>query len=176
MHRADIFPKMRALVIGILELADGGRCRRHNAGRERGREDIGSRHQPHDFKLGMVGNNKAAHRANAFGESADHEIDLILNPLIFIHAAPVRPEKAHRMRLIDQHHRPVFLRDLHHFGKWSDIAKHRINAFQHHQLTSPFGDAAQPPIEILNAIVAEADDLCIAQKAAVVNRGMAVCI
>src|SRR3546814_3133387 len=76
----------------------------------------------------MVRHAEAPDGADRFGEGADDEIDLAFQPLVFIHAAAVGAEKAHRMGLVDQHHAAVLLRDSDHFPERRDIAEHRIDA------------------------------------------------
>ena len=78
------------------------------------------------------------------------------------------------MGFVDQHHGAIFLGDADHFPEWSDVAEHRIDALEHDQLAGPFGNALQALFERFDVIVAERDDLGVAERAAVVDRGMAV--
>ena len=165
---------MRALVRSMHQLANGraGCC--HHAGRQAGSEHIGAADQPHDFEFGMVGDAEAADRAHAFGKGADNEIDIVDHARLFHHAATVLADEAHGMRFVDQHHGAVFLGDGDHFLQRSDIAQHRIDAFQHHQLAGAFGNALQALFHRFDIIVLERHDFGIAQSAAVPDAGMAV--
>ena len=78
------------------------------------------------------------------------------------------------MRFVDQHHRAIFLGDADHLLQRRDIAEHRIDAFEDDQLAGTFGDALQPFLERLDIVVAEGHDLGIAERAAIVDRGVAV--
>ena len=61
-----------------------------------------------------------------------------------------------------------------HFLQRRDVAEHRIDAFEDDQLAGAFGDALQPLFERFDVVVAERHDLRIAERAAVVDRGVAV--
>src|SRR3546814_13940544 len=122
----------------------------------------------------MVRHAEAPDGADRFGEGADDEIDLAFQPLVFIHAAAVGAEKAHRMGLVDQHHAAVLLRDSDHFPERRDIAEHRIDAFEHHQLAGVGGQPAEALVELGDVVVTEADDLGHALLAAILTRGVAV--
>ena len=79
-------------------------------GRQRGGEDVGAADQPQDLELGMVGDAEAADRADRLGEGADDEVDVVDHALGLGDAAAVLADEAHRMGLVDQHHRAVGLR------------------------------------------------------------------
>ena len=89
----------------------------------------------------MVRDAKAADRAYGFGEGADDEIDVIDDALCFGDAAPMLSDEAHGMRFVDQHHCPVCLGDGDHFPERRDVAQHRIDAFEHDELSGTFRNA-----------------------------------
>ena len=68
----------------------------------------------------------------------------------------------------------MLLGDGDHFLERRNVAEHRIDAFQHDQFARLLGQAAEPLVEILDAVVAEAHDLGIALLAAIIDRGVAV--
>ncbi len=109
-----------------------------------------------------------------FGEGADDEIDVVDNALVLGDAAAVLADEAHRMRLVDQHHRARLLADADHFLERGDVAQHRIDAFKDDKLARIGGEPLEPLFERLDIIVAKGDDLGIAHRAAVVDRGVAV--
>ena len=80
-RRLRILPQMRALVVAVHQLADRGRGGGDHDRRQRGGEHIGPADQPQDLELGMVGDAEAADRADALGEGADDEIDLVEHAL-----------------------------------------------------------------------------------------------
>ena len=58
--------------------------------------------------------------------------------------------------------------------KRRDVAEHRIDAFEDDQLAGAFGDPLEALFERFDVVVAEGDDLGVAERAAVVDRRMAV--
>ena len=138
-----IFPQMRALVGAVHQLADRGRGGRDHRRRQRGGEHVGAADQPQDLELGMVGDAEAADRADRLGEGADDEIDVVDHALGLGDAAAVLADEAHRMRLVDQHHRAIGLGDRDHLLQRRDVAEHRIDAFEDDQLAGAFGNALQ---------------------------------
>jgi hypothetical protein len=156
------------------QLADRGGGGRHHARRQAGGEDIGAADQPQHLELRVVRDAEAADRADALGEGADDEIDIVEHALLLGDAAAVFADEAHRVRFVDQHHRAVFLGDLDHLLQRGDIAHHRIDAFEHHQLARAFGDALQALFHRLDIVVLERHDFGIAHRAAVPDRGVAV--
>ena len=62
----------------------------------------------------------------------------------------------------------------HHLVERRDVAEHRIDAFEDDQLAGFGRQAPQALLERVDVIVAERDDLRIAQRAAVIDRRMAV--
>ena len=86
----------------------------------------------------------------------------------------MRPEKAHRVGFVDQHHRAVLLGDGDHFLERRDIAHHRIDAFEHDELARLRRQAAEPLVQIIDRIVAEAHHFGIAHRAPVIDRRVAV--
>ena len=174
MEPPRIFPQVRALVAAVHQLANAGRGGGDHAGRQRGGEDIGAADQPHDLELRVVGNAEAADRADAFRESADDEIDILDHALFLAHAAAVLADEAHRVGLVHQHHRAVFLRDRDHFLQRGDIAQHRVDAFEHDQLARAFGNAAQALFHRVEIVVLERHDFRLAHRAPVPDAGVAV--
>ncbi len=165
---------MRPLVASMHQLADAGGSGGDNARWQRRGEDVGAADQPHDLELGMVGNAEAAHRAHRFGEGADDEIDIVDHALLFADAAAVLADEAHRMRFIHQHHCAMLLGDGDHFLERRDIAQHRIDAFENHQLARFGRDSLEALFHRLDIVVLEGHDLGIAHRAAVPDAGMAV--
>ena len=107
-------------------------------------------------------------------ERADDEVDLVDHALRLGHAAAVLADEAHRVRLVDQHHRAVLLGDRDHLLERGDVAEHRIDALEHHQLARAFGNAPEPLVHRLDVVVLERHHLGIAQRAAVPDAGVAV--
>src|SRR5438270_3367318 len=165
---------MRALVRAIHRLADGGRGSGDDAGRKRGGEDVGPANEAQDLELWVVGDAEAADRADGLGESADDEVDVVDHALRLGHSAAVLADEAHRVRFVVQHHSAIGPGDGDHVLQRSDVAEHRIDAFEDHELARTFGDALKPPFERLDVIVAERYDLGIAERTAIVNRRVAV--
>src|SRR5690554_2254862 len=122
----------------------------------------------------MVGNTKAADSADGFADRADDEIDIVDHALIFGYAASVFADKAHAMGLINQNHGAVFLADPDHFLQWRDIAKHRVDAFEHDQLASFGRQTFQTFFQHFDIFMAECDNLGIAQSATIIDGRMAV--
>ena len=61
-----------------------------------------------------------------------------------------------------------------HLVERRDVAEHRIDAFEDDQLAGAFGDPLEALFERVEIVVAERDDLGVAERAAVVDRGVAV--
>ena len=139
-----------------------------------GGEDIGAADQPQDLELRVVRHAEAADGADALAERADDEIDVVDHALRLGNAAAILADEAHRMRLVDQHHRAIFLGDADHFLQRRDVAEHRIDALEHDELARFGRQALQPFFQRLDVIVAEGDDFGIAHRAAVIDRRMAV--
>ena len=69
---------------------------------------------------------------------------------------------------------PLALETRDHVLERRDVAKHRIDAFEDDQLAGTFRDPLQPLFERLDVVVAERHDLGIAERAAVIDRRVAV--
>ena len=143
-------------------------------GRKRGGEDVRAADEPQDLELRMVRDAEAADGADGLGEGADDEVDVVDHALLFSDTAAVLADEAHRMGLVDQHHRAIFLRDGDHLLERRDVAEHRIDAFEHDQLSGFGREPFQALFERFDVVVAERDDLGIAERAAVVDRRVAV--
>src|SRR6476660_5245248 len=78
------------------------------------------------------------------------------------------------MRFVDQHHRAIGLRNRNHFLQRRDVAEHRIDAFEHDQLAGSVRNPLEALFERFDVVVAEGDDLGVAERAAVVNRCVAI--
>src|SRR5689334_20888150 len=78
---------------------------------------------------------ETAERTEGFGEGAIDKRNLILNSKSFCRAAAVLPTGENRMRFIDENTRTMRRSDWEQFGQVSEIAVHRIDAFEHHELT-----------------------------------------
>ena len=78
------------------------------------------------------------------------------------------------MRLVDQHHRAVFLGDPDHLLERGDITQHRVDALEDHQLARAFRDALEAFFHRLDVIVLERHHLGIAELAAVPDAGVAI--
>ena len=174
MEALAVLPQMRALVMAVHQLADRRRGSSDHARRQRGGEDIGAADQPQYLELRMVGDAEAPHSANALGEGADHEIDIVQHALILGDATAIGTDEAHRMGLIDQHHRASGLGDGNHLLQRRDVAEHRIDAFKHDQFAGALGDAAEALLQRADVVVAEGDNFRVAHLAPVIDRGVAV--
>src|SRR3546814_9622440 len=83
-------------------------------------------------------------------------------------------DEAHRMCLVDQYQRAIFLRNADHFLQRRDVAEHRIDALEHDEFARFGGQALEALFERLDVIVAEGDDFGVAHRAAVIDRRVAV--
>ncbi len=153
---------MLALVGGVHQLADRGGGGRHHARRQRSGEHVGAADEAQHVELRVVRHAEAADRADRLGEGADHEVDVLLDTGFLEHAAAILAEEAHAVGLVAQDHRAVLLGDGDHLLERGDVAEHRIDALQHHQLAGLLRQAAEALVEILDRIVAEAHDFGIA--------------
>src|SRR5690349_9504056 len=108
----------------------------------------------------MVAGAEAANGADALGERADDEIDIVLEPRFIGKAAAVLAEDAEGMRLIDEQLETVFLLDLDEIGERCAVAQHRIDALEDDEPAAAlvFG-TRQPFVEIARIIVTEAHQL-----------------
>src|SRR3546814_6221570 len=125
---------MRALVAAVHQLADARRGGRDDAGGERGGEHVRPADEPQDLELRMVRHAEAPDGADALAEGADNEVDIVEYPLRLGDAAAMFADEAHRMRLVDQYHRAIFLRNADPFLQRRDVAEHRIDALEHAEL------------------------------------------
>jgi hypothetical protein len=174
MESLAVLPQVRALVAACISLRIEVAAVATTLGGKRRGEDIGAADEAQHLEIGMVRHAEAADRADRLGEGADDEVDIALAAHFLIHAAAVGAEEAHAMRFVAQDHRAMLLGDRDHFRQRRDVAEHRIDAFEHDQLAGLLGQAAEALVEILDAVVAEADDLGIAEPAAVIDRRVAV--
>ena len=123
----------------------------------------------------MAAEAEAADAAQALGEGADDEVDLVEQAELFAQAQPARPEHAERMRLVDQQPGAVALLDLDDLAQRGVVAAGAVQALDHHQGAAGVGaEAGQAPVEVFGIVVAKADRGRVAQPAAVVDAGVAV--
>jgi hypothetical protein len=107
--RFEFSHKCARLFEPSMQLADRGARGRHHARRQARGEHVRPADQPHDLELRVVRDAEPADRADRLRERADDEVDLVDHPLQLGHAAAVLADEAHRVRLVDQHHRAVRL-------------------------------------------------------------------
>ena len=81
----------------------------------------------------MVAGAEAADGADALGEGADDEIDLLLDAGLIGKAAAMGAEHAEGMRLVDEQLEAVLLLDLDELRQRRPVAQHRIDALDNHQ-------------------------------------------
>src|SRR3546814_20166608 len=89
----------------------------------------------------MVRHAEAPDGADALAEGADDEVDIVEYPLRLGDAAAMFADEAHRMRLVDQYHRAIFLRNADHFLQRRAVAAHRIDALEHAEFARFGGQA-----------------------------------
>src|SRR3546814_18927666 len=105
----------------------------------------------------MVRDDEATHRANRFGEGADHEIDVRLDTRFLENAAAVGAEETHTVGLVDGDHGAMLPGDRDHFLQGRDVAQHRLDAFPNDQPPAGLGPAATALVPLPDAAVAAAD-------------------
>src|SRR3546814_1254900 len=89
----------------------------------------------------MVRHAEAADGADARAEGADDEVDIVEHARRLGDAAAMFADEAHRMCLVDQYHRAIFLRNADHFLQRRDVAEHRIDALEHDEFARFGGQA-----------------------------------
>src|SRR5688572_32078805 len=118
----------------------------------------------------MVAGAEAANGANALGEGADDEIDLVLELGLVRQAPAVLAEDTEGMRLVDQELEAVLLLHRDEIGERCAVAEHGIDAFEDDEPATFVIRARQALVEIARVIVAEAHELGARQGAAVIDR------
>ena len=78
------------------------------------------------------------------------------------------------MRLVDEHPRPVALRNLEDLGEGADVAVHRVDAFDDHQLLAL--DPRHLALEVHRVVVPEEHGLGLGQDRAVDDGGVGVLV
>src|SRR3546814_4890194 len=104
---------------------------------------------------------EAADGADALAERADDEVDIVDHPLRLGDAAAVLADEAHRMRLVDQHHRAIFLGDADHVLERCDVAEHRIDALQHDELARLGGRSEEHTSELQSLMRISSSVFCL---------------
>ena len=89
--------------------------------------------------------------------------------------APVRPDRAGAVRLVDHHARVVALRQLDDALERRHVAVHREDAVGHDQRAAALR-LAQPPLEVVHVAVVVDERLGARQPAAVHDAGVVECV
>ncbi len=123
--------------------------------RQGGGEHVGPAGDAQDIELVVVGHAVAADGAQALGEGADHEVDLVQHAFLLGQAASAPAQHAHRVGLVHQDVGAVGAADLDDRLQRRDVAEHRIDPLDHHQLDARLaGQAAQARVEAGGVVVA----------------------
>ena len=101
-----------------------------NHGRQGGRENESRRVAAHGIDDCSVGGNVSAERAESFGERGFDDIDAIQETFALSDPSSPRAVQANRVNLVDIGERIVSLGQLHDLADRSDVAVHRIKAFE----------------------------------------------
>src|SRR3546814_15998184 len=114
----------------------------------------------------MVRHAEAADGADALAEGADDEVDIVEHALRLGDAAAMFADEAHRLCLVDQYHRAIFLRNADHFLQRRDFAEHRIDALAHAEFARFGGQTLDALFARLYLILAAHADLRLPHGAA----------
>src|SRR5437868_7570240 len=118
----------------------------------------------------MIAGAEAADGANALGERADDEVDLVFELGLVRKAPAIRAKHAEGMGLIDQELESMLPLDGDEIGERGAVAHHRIDAFEDDEPTALVFRPRQALVEIARIIVAEPHELGTRQRAAVIDR------
>ena len=144
-----------ALLARNLEVADARCCARCNRRRQGGREDEAARKAAHEIDEVGRGRDIAAHHAERLAERAFDHGDAVHQPFALSNPAAARAVEADRVDFVDIAHRAVLLAHVEDLGDGSDIAVHRIDAFEGDQLGHFGAVLRQELVEMRHVIVAE---------------------
>ena len=135
-------PQPLAQGLALEHLAQRGPGRGDRRRRRRGGEDVGPAHHPQQLEVGMAAEAEAADAAQALGEGADQEVDVVEQAELLAEAQAARPEHAERMRLVDQQPGAVALLDLDDLAQRRAVAAGAVQALDHHQGAAGVGAEA----------------------------------
>ncbi len=131
-----VFPEPRAQL--RLSLRDFERLqnRRDHDRRQRAGIDIRMRVEAQVLQRLARARDEAAERAEGFREGPVSQPDAIFDPEFFRRPTAMLTAGEGGMRLVDEDARAVFFRDFDQPDEVSEIAIHRVNAFDHDQLAA----------------------------------------
>ena len=139
---------------------------RHGRWRQRGGEDQRARGVDQVLRHLLVAAHVGPVGAERLAEGADDHVDLVLQPRLGHRAAPVRPDRAGAVRLVDHHARVVALRQLDDALQRRDVAIHGEDAIGHDQRPAALR-LAQAPLEVVRVAVVVDERLRAREPAAV---------
>ena len=142
--------------IGVgADMAHAGQRRRGDGGRQRRGEDEARAAGAHEVDGGRGRGDIAADHAERLGERALHDIDLVERAVALGHARAARAVHADGMDLVEIGERAVAVRDVADLADRRDVAVHRVDRFEGHDLGRRRIGAGQQLLEMGHVVVAE---------------------
>ena len=145
----------RALLVRLLEVADAGQRAGDQHRRQRRREDEAGRIAADAVDDRPVGRDIAAHHAERLAERAFDDGQPVGDRVALGNAAAMIAVHAHRMDLVEIGQRVIFVGKVADRGDRSDVAVHRIDAFERDQLGRLGVLGGEQLFEMLEIVVAE---------------------
>ena len=93
------------------------------------------------------------HGAEGLGEGPHDDLDIIVEPEMVDHTAPLRADHTKRMGLVDIHDGIIFLGCLHHRRQVSHVAGHTEDAIHDDEAARLLGYTLEPVAERIHGIV-----------------------
>src|SRR5262249_27443046 len=118
----------------FLQKADGGFRGARNGGRECRSENEGWRTRAHRIYDHGISGNVATERAEAFGKRSFDNIDPVHGAVALSDAATMWAVKTDGVDLVHKCQRVVAFGEIGDSRDWSDVAVHRIKAFENDEL------------------------------------------
>ena len=128
-------------------------CR--DRGRQCGRKDEAAGKATDEIDQVLRRRDIAAHHAERLAERAFDDGDPVHEPFAFGDAAAARSVKADGVDLVDIAHRAVAFADVEDFGDRRNVAVHRIDALECHQLRAAGFDRGEQFVEMRDVVVPE---------------------
>ena len=120
----------------------------------------------------LIARHIAAERSEGLAEGAHYDINLIGQTEIICRASAAVSDNAETVSIVNHNARFVFLRKLNNFGQLAYIAAHAEHAVCHNKLARFKRNTLKRSLKVCHIAVVEANRLCVAQFAAVINACM----
>ena len=143
------------LGLALLQVAHRGERARHQRRRQRRREDETRRVAAQEIDQRGRAGDIAAHHAERLRQRALDHRRALGHAVALGDAAAARPVEADRVHLVEIGHRAVAVGDVAQFADRRDVAVHRIDRFEAHQLRPLARQGGQTALQILGVVMAE---------------------